>query len=148
VGDVELSIGDDYESELGLLNEISRNLEFFSDFHSSLFDVNEKFLKPLYRIETTENELRVVVDLPFVSSRKDLSLSSTDQSLTIEAKMRRPVSLLVGGPYQRRIEFERYCAAIQLPRKVRPSSAKAKFNRGILVVSFPSIKPKRRVTIK
>jgi HSP20 family molecular chaperone IbpA len=144
-----LSVGDDYDyGELGLLNEISKSLEFFGDFHGSLFDVNDKFLKPLYRIETTDNELRVVLDLPFVSSKKDLSLSSTDESLTIEAKTRKPVSLLVGGPYQRRIEFERYCATIRLPRMVRPSRAKAKFNRGILVVSFPLSKSTHAVTIK
>ena len=136
------------QGELRFENEIlTRIEEFFSGFHHSLFDVNERELKPLYKIEVKEDEIRVFVDLPFVESKRNLTLSSTGQTLVVEAKTRKPVSLMVGGPYQRRFEFQKYCAAIELPRRVNPSRAKAKFNNGILVVTFPLVKSSRMLKI-
>jgi HSP20 family molecular chaperone IbpA len=139
---------EDRETGLGLDNAISQEIEeFFSGFHTSLFDVNEKFLKPLYRVEVTQDEVKVVFDLPFVTRKKDLSLSSTEAALTIEAKTSKPISLMVGGPYQKKVEFERYCATIDLPRTVNPVRARARFSKGILVVTFPLPRSKRVIKI-
>ena len=143
---------DDEEEERGsldLVDEITRNIEeIFSGFHDSLFDVAERSLKPLYRIETTEENVRVSFDLPFVAKREDLSLTATEKTLSIEAKTSRPVSMMVGGPYQKRVEFVRYCATIKLPTRVNPDKAKAKFRNGILAVEFPSSKTSRPVRIE
>lgn len=139
--------GGDEESDA--IDEFARGIEdLFSGFYDSLCDVGERSLKPLYRIEASEESLKIAFDLPFVSKREDLDLSATEETLSIEAKTNRPVSVLVGGPYQKKVEFERYCTTIRLPTKVNPESAAARFRNGILVVEFPLAKSSHTVKIQ
>jgi HSP20 family protein len=127
-----------YDEDADVFREIERTMdEVFSGFHKSLFDVESKALKPLYRIEATEDYVTVTFDLPFVQSKQDLTLNSTEDTLSLEAKMKRPVSLMVGGPYQRNVEFDKYSKKIRLPVRVHPEMAKATFSNGVLSVRFP-----------
>lgn len=139
---------DDFESAQ-MLNEAARSFdEFFAGFHDSLFDINERSLKPLYKIEVSEDCVRVLFDLPFVGAKEDLSISATDDTLSVEAKMKRPVSMMVGGPYQRNVEFDKYAKKIRLPVRVNPNDAKARFQNGILLVEFALKKPSSPVLIQ
>ena len=129
-------------------DEFEREVQsILSSFHSSLFDLNETALKPLYRIEVGEETMRVVFDLPYVDKKEDLTISATPQSLTIEARMRRPVSMLVGGFHQRKVEFDKYRKKIGLPAKIKPAKANAQFRNGILIVEFPLARKARTVRI-
>jgi len=121
--------------------------QVFSGTQTSLFDVNAKSLKPLYKIEVTEDEVVVTFDLPMVR-KEDVDLTSTEDTLSIEARMRRPVRLKVGGPYQRQVEFERYTKKIKLPVKVDPNRAKARFGEGMLTISFPVAQEGTSVTVR
>ena len=139
----------DQEEESEVITEFTRSVEnLFSGFFDSLCDVSERSLKPLYRIEATENSLKVVFDLPFVAKREDLILSATEDTLSIDAKTNRPVSMMVGGPYQKKVEFVRYCTTIRLPTKVNPENSTARFRNGILVVEFPLAKTRHEVRIQ
>ncbi len=137
------------EEEPDAINELSRGIDdLFSGVYDSLCDVGERYLKPLYRIEAREDSLRVAFDLPYVARREDLNLSATEDTLSIDAKTTKPVSVLVGGPYQKKVEFERYCTTIRLPAKVKPESATARFRNGILIVEFPLAKSSHTVKIQ
>ena len=139
----------DEEAEPDAIDELSRSIEdLFSGFYDSLCDVGERYLKPLYRIEAKEDSLRVAFDLPYVARREDFNLSATEDTLSVDAKTTKPVTVLVGGPYQKKVEFERYCATIRLPAKVKPESATARFRNGILIVEFPLVKSSHTVKIQ
>jgi HSP20 family protein len=132
-----------------LFGEIENDIEeAFSGFHRSLFDLERKSLQPLCKIEMSEENVRVIFDLPLVDRKEDLVLSATEDTLNIEAKIRNPVSLMVGGPYQRNVEFEKYIKQIRLPTKVDPEKARARLSNGLLVVEFPLNNTGRRVRIE
>src|SRR5580698_260368 len=62
-----------------------------------LFDIRLESLKPLYRVEVTDEEVRVTLDMPRVE-KDGVKLRVTARTLTVEATMRRPVKLRVAGP--------------------------------------------------
>lgn len=125
------------EDSFDIFGEVERAVQSVFGEMESLFDEESKCLRPLYRIEATDDEVVVTFDLPCVDTREDIELTSTEDSLSIEAKIRRPVTLRVGGPFQRQMEFERFSKKIRLPSRVDPNRALARFRNGILTVRFP-----------
>ncbi len=105
-----------------------------ADIDEALFDVSSRSLKPLYRIEATDDELIVTFDLPYVQ-KDDIRIESTEETLSIEARIIRPVRLMSLAKGD--VEFEKYAKKIRLPVKVDPAKAKAKFRNGLLTVRFP-----------
>ncbi len=143
-----MSFDDDFE----FFDDIDRRIhammeQVFSGTQTSLFDVSSKSLKPLHKIEVTDEEVLVTFDLPMVR-KEDVELTSTEDSLSIEAKMRRHVKLKVGGPFQRQVEFERYTKKIKLPVKVDPNRAEARFSEGMLIIVFPVAQKGRLVRVR
>ncbi len=142
------SLDDDFE----LFDEIDRRMravlhEAFGGAQTSLFDIGAMSLKPLFKIEVNDEEVVVTFDLPYVE-KDDVELDSTEETLSIQAKMRRAVSLQVGGPIQKRLEFERYSKKIRLPVKVDPNRATAEFSSGILTIRYPVAHGGRSVKIR
>ena len=128
---------DDFE----IFEEMDRRIhsmveEAFSGIQTSLFDVKSKTLRPLFRIEVTDKEVTVTFDLPCVE-KDDVEVNSTEETLSVEARMRKPVTLKVGGPFQRHVEFEKFSKKIRLPVKVEPGKGEAHFRNGMLTISFP-----------
>jgi HSP20 family protein len=129
------------DDESDLFDEVEKRIdETFEEAYSSsvnwLFDLKKKSVKPLFRVDIGDGELLVTIDLPGVE-KKDISLSATEDTLTIEAKMKRPISLMVGGSLQELVEFEKYTKRIRLPVKIEPDKARARVVRGILAIRFP-----------
>ena len=110
------------------------------------FDLNSKSLRPLCRVEASHGAVTVTFDLPYVE-RKDIVLTSTDDTLEIEARMRKPVTLRLGGSIQKRVLFERYATRIRLPTDVAAEKAKATFKNGLLRVKFPIANKGNKVKI-
>jgi len=138
------SSGDEFASA----DSIARSTwGFFAEFHDSLFDITERALRPLYRIETNQGIVRVLFDMPFVAKKEDLTLLATEDTISVEANMEKSVSILVGGSYQRNVEFDKYRIKLRLSEKVDPSKAKAKFEKGILAVEFPVKKTSHSIRI-
>lgn len=131
------------DEETDVFGEIERRIEsifgeVFSNDEEDLFDSVSGSLKPLERIEVTPKEVIVTFDLPYVE-KQDISLVATEETLSVDAKMTKPVLLRVGGSMQKRIEFVKYSRRISLPTKVDPRAGKARFRGGILIVSFPVV---------
>jgi HSP20 family protein len=112
-----------------------------------LFDLKSRSLKPLCRVESTEEAVTVTFDLPYVD-RKDITLISTEDAVGVAAKTRRAVTLRVGGSVQRQVQFEQYSLRVRLPRKVNPEKGKATFRNGLLRVKLPIAKRTGRVRTK
>jgi len=140
------------DDESDLFDEIEKEVEeIFEEAYSGsvnwLFDLEKKSVKPLFRVDIGENELLVTIDLPRVE-KKDISLSATQDALRIEAKMKTPISLMVGGSVQELVEFEKYARKIKLPVKIEPDKARARVVRGILAIRFPLAHQGTRLTIE
>jgi HSP20 family protein len=81
--------------------------------------------------------MTVTVDLPCVEKREDVTLEATEDSLRIEAKMRKPVTLRLTGASQTHAEFGRFSKKVHLPKKVEPEKCTARFVSGFLIVRLP-----------
>jgi HSP20 family protein len=139
------------DDESDLFDKIERGIdEIFQEAYSSsvnwLFDLEKKSVKPLFKIDVGDHELVVTIDLPGVD-KKDISLSATEDALSIEAKMKKPIWLMVGGSFQELVEFEKYTRKIRLPVKIEPDKARARVVRGILAIRFPLAHKGTRLTI-
>jgi HSP20 family protein len=130
---------DDEESDA--IEEVEREInsildEAYSSSISWLFDLERNSLKPLYRIEVGRRELSVLIDLPGVE-KQNVSVKVDEEMLSIDARMRKPVTVLVGGTLQKELEFERYWKSITLPVKVDPNRARARMRNGVLKIRIP-----------
>ena len=130
---------DDEESDV--FEEVEREInsileEAYSSSISWLFDLERNSLKPLYRIEVGKRQLSILIDLPGVE-KQNVSVKVGEDVLSIDARMKRPVTILVGGTLQKELEFERYWKSITLPVKVDPDKARARIRNGVLKISIP-----------
>jgi len=111
------------------------------------FDPKSKSLKPLFSIRVAARAVTVTFDLPYVE-KKRISLTSTDSSVEVDAKLKAPATVRVGWTVQKRVRFERYKAHVDLPRTVDPEKAKATFRNGLLTVRFPVASSGSKVKIR
>ena len=130
---------DDEESDA--IEEVEREInsileEAYSSSISWLFDLERNSLKPLYRIEVGKRQLSILIDLPGVE-KQNVSVKVGEDVLSIDARMKRPVTVLVGGTLQKELEFEGYWRSITLPVKVDPDKARARIRNGVLKISIP-----------
>jgi HSP20 family molecular chaperone IbpA len=103
----------------------------------SLFDLESMSLRPLYRLEVNDKEVKVSFDLPRVKKRKDVSLDVTEDAIKIEARTKNPVRLRLNPSGLAYAEFEKYLIRVRLPVKVEAAKARAKLVGGILTVRLP-----------
>jgi HSP20 family protein len=126
---------DDYSE--GGRDEIDRLFPgLFRPLGASLFDEGPKGLNPLSKVEVSAEFVTVTFDVPGVD-RDDIMVSCTDDTVSIEAEMRK--SFRSGGPGRSESSFEyiRYSRRIQLPVAVDPDKGTAKFKNGIIVIKLP-----------
>ncbi len=134
--------------DIDIFDEMERAVQSIFGEIDSLFDPESKSLRPLYRIEASDDEIIVSFDLPRVERREDIDVASTEETLSIEARMREPVTLRVGGHFQKHMEFERFSKKIKLPSRVDPHRAKEKFRNGVFVIRFPLERKGNDVSIR
>lgn len=110
------------------------------------FDLRSRSLRPLSKVQATRDAITLTFDLPFVE-KKDIALTSTESTVEITAKMRKPVSLRVGGHVQRSVLFERYSGHFRLPARVEAAKGKATFKNGLLRVRLPIARKGTKVKV-
>ena len=116
------------------MRSIIRNAFDFSPLEDELYDLERRELRPLTRITETDDQIIVAVDLPCVA-KENVEVKSSEDTLTIRAKMTGCVRLLHHG--KREAEFENYRKSIKLPDTVDPTKAQASFKNGVLQVRLP-----------
>ncbi len=116
------------------------------DTERALFDLTSRSLSPLCKVQTTNEVVTVTFDLPYVE-KKNISVTATETTLSVEAKMRKSVTMKFIGGVQRQVEFERYVRHVTLPARVKPDLARATFRNGLLRVKLPVAKKGSKVRI-
>src|SRR2546427_10489312 len=107
------------DDESDLFDEIEREVEeIFEEAYSSsenwLFDLENKSVKPLFRVDAGDNKLLDTIDLPG-GDKKDISLSGTQDALSIESEMNTPISLMLARSVQELVDFDKDTRKIKLP---------------------------------
>lgn len=85
---------------------------------------HERVREPLTDIIEEEDSIRVLVELPGVE-KNQIDLSATDTTIKIKAQSNKRF----------------YKKSITLPDKIIPQSSKAKFNNGVLEITFERVTP-------
>jgi HSP20 family protein len=98
-------------------------------------------------ISETENEIIVRADLPGFSKEK-VSVSATENTLTIEAKHREEKKEKGEKYYTVERKFGSFRRVISLPVEVEPEKAKARMKDGVLEVILPKKEKKKGREIK
>lgn len=120
--------------------------ETFGMIEESLFDIASRSLRPLFSVDVSEDMVTATFDLPGVN-RKDVAITCTEDAISVEAQMARPVRLRVASGQRDQREFVRYSRKVLLPVRVDPDGGSAKFRNGIAVVKLPRRREGKRVRI-
>ena len=91
-------------------------------------DVKEE-REPLVDIIDTNGEIKVIVELPGVA-KEDIKLRGTEDKLTISVE----------------IPDHKYFKEIEMPTKIAPKNAKTSYKNGVLEVTVPKIKDKKKAS--
>jgi len=90
------------------------------------FNVKEE-REPLVDVMSTDGEIKIIAELPGVE-KKDIKLHGTENTLTIS----------VDTPKRK------YHKEVQTPAPINPKAAKTTYKNGVLEVSVPKIKEKKK----
>jgi len=101
-------------------------------------------LEPLYDIIDLGDVILVTFDLPYVD-KDDINLYVTENTIELEASMKKTLCWEKWGTIQRKIIFKQFKKQIKLPEKVNPEKSTASFKRGILKVELPKIEKKHLI---
>ncbi len=101
--------------------------EFGNIRPSSMGVITKEEWEPLSTVYSEEDKIRVIVDLPG-AKRETIKISATEKDVEIHAEA----------------EDRKYFKRIELPEEVIPDSAKARYNNGILEITFERKKKERR----
>ena len=112
----------------------------------TLWDGDSCCLEALGDVRETETEYIVTLDLPMVN-KKDIELTTTDEHISVKAKMREEVHYERWGTVQREIRFRSLSKKVSLPRDADSEHIKAEFNEGLLEIHVPKKKRQRQVQI-
>ena len=120
--------------------------ETFGMIEDSLFDIASRSLRPLFNLEVSEDMVTATFDLPG-ASRDEISITCTEDTISVDAEMTRPVKLRVSSGRHEQEEFVRYSKKVLLPVRVDPERGSAKFRNGMVVVKLPRLREGKSVRI-
>ena len=122
-----MTIGPDGKPKIREFGNVkpSNKQEAFGFTKPSL-DVKEE-REPLVDIISVNGEIKVIVELPGVE-KEDVKLQGTEDTLTISVAT----------------SERRYFKEIEMPAKIEPTKAKTSYKNGVLEVTVPKIKEKRK----
>jgi len=118
----------------------------FAEIDNPLFDLQSRSLKPLFRVEITDEFVVVALDLPGVK-KKDIEITCTEEVVSVEAGMSKPAALRASGASKKPTTFVRYSKRIRLPVRVDPNKASAKYRNGMVVVKLPILRTGKAIKI-
>lgn len=119
-----------------------------SFFGNNLFEFNGQRLPNLDVIDR-DNEILVRAEVPGVD-KKDLSISLTDNLLTIKGQTHSEKKEEEGDYHRQEISSSSFARAITLPGTVNASKAEASLKDGVLEITFPKSEAskKRNIAVK
>jgi len=106
---------------------------------------NTAIREPLIDIANKGDAIAVTIELPGVR-KEDIELNLTENTLAVRAKAKHEEKEEKKGYYYHERGFQEYSRLISLPAEVIPSTATAKYNNGVLVVTIKkkTVEPKAK----
>jgi HSP20 family protein len=139
----------DNEDEFDTMGRVVETLfgDTFGMIEGSLFDLESRSLRPLFTLDVNDDMVTATFDLPGVN-RDEVTITCTEDTVSVEAEMARPVKMRVSRIRDAQEEFVKYSKKILLPVRVDPSKGSARFRNGIMVVKLPRFREGKSVRIE
>lgn len=99
---------------------------------------------PRMDIYQTEQEVVATAELPGISSKDDIEVLLTENSLTIKGEIKREGEERQEDYYHRERYYGTFSRTLPLPAEVRPDQARATYRNGILEIRIPKKEPGKR----
>ncbi len=106
------------------------------------FETAGKWREPFADIFDRGDRFVITVELPGVR-KEDIKLRVTEDTVYIEAQIRREKELEEEGALRIERYYSGYRRVIQLPEEVVPEKAKARYNNGVLEIELPKKNPSK-----
>ncbi|MBC7197434.1 MAG: Hsp20/alpha crystallin family protein [Deferribacterales bacterium] len=107
--------------------------KLFDDFFLPTESGGDFPFVPSVDISETKNQIKVKADLPGISE-KDIELTLENNILTIKGKREEEKETKEENFYSRERVYGSFLRQIQIPKKIKQDSIKAKFKNGVLEV--------------
>ncbi|WP_455278973.1 Hsp20/alpha crystallin family protein [[Eubacterium] cellulosolvens] len=130
-------------------DEIEREIdETFEELMSCrpMWDSSTGRLEPLTHVTESLDKIVVTMDLPLVR-KKDIHLTIEEKCLNLEAPLARCVRYERWGTHSD-CEFSSFYKMLNLPSRVNPDEAKAKFLNGVLSVELPKTVKGKKINVE
>ncbi|MEW6133475.1 MAG: Hsp20/alpha crystallin family protein [Pseudomonadota bacterium] len=111
----------------------------------SLAEIERRF--PKVDVIDRDNEIVVKAEVPGVD-KKDIEVTTTDNTVTIKGKTSHEETEEKGDFYRCEISRGAFSRTVALPGEVDGSQAKASFKDGILELTLPKQAKSKRVSVK
>ncbi len=145
---------DIFEEMRRLQNEINRSFGDFweSDRFKTLPDYTGKkralaLRSPLTDLEETDKNIIAKFEMPGVD-KKDIQLNITEDKIEVKVEKKQEAKVEKKGFYREERSYRGFYRAMALPSNVIPEKAKAKYKDGILEVTIPKAKVKKKNKIE
>lgn len=102
--------------------------------------VSETWREPFVDIFDRGDKFVITVELPGVR-KEDIKLRVTEDTVYIEAQIRREKELEEEGAIRIERYYSGYRRVIRLPEEIIPERAKARYNNGVLEIELPKKAP-------
>ena len=119
-----------FRDVFNLQEEVNR---LFDDFFLPTEAGGEFPFVPSVDISETKNQIKVKADIPGISE-KDIELTLENNILTIKGKREEEKETKEENFYSRERVYGSFLRQIQIPKKIKQDSIKAKFKNGVLEV--------------
>jgi HSP20 family protein len=130
-------------------DDIEREIdEIFEELMSSrpMWDSSTGRLEPLTQVTESLDKIVVTMDLPLVR-KEDIHLTIEEKCLNLEAQLARCVRYERWGTHSD-CEFSSFSKIVNLPARVNPDEAKAKFLDGVLSVELPKTIKGKKINVE
>jgi len=137
------------EKLLKSFDEIEREIdETFEELMSCrpMWDGSTGRLEPLTQVTESLDKIVVTMDLPLVR-KEDIHLTIEEKCLNLEAPLARSVRYERWGTHSD-CEFSSFYKMLNLPARVNPDEAKAKFLNGVLSVELPKTVKGKKINVE
>lgn len=130
-------------------DDIQREIdEAFEELISSkpMWDSSTGRLEPLIQVTESLDKIIVTMDLPLVL-KEDIHLTIEEKRLNLKAPLARCVKYKRWGAHSD-CEFSSFYTTVNLPARVNPDEAKAKFLNGVLSVELPKTVKGKKINVE
>ena len=134
-----------YKSFDDIEREIDEAFEELMSTHP-MWDSSTGRLEPLTQVTELLDKIVVTMDLPLVR-KEDIHLTIEERCVNLEAPLARCVKYERWGTHSD-CEFSSFYKVVNLPARVNPDEAKAKFLNGVLSVELPKTVKGKKINVE